>query len=114
MSNGVLGLTRPRNGQRDLTGSAAYRMNSARERLIKAGRPASQLTLDDLEAEASRWEQHLAADRQNAEAEEQAREEEHRAFMKAYRTAEPGDQVGPDRDGKSYIITDDYDLEVIA
>lgn len=111
--SGVLGLTRPRNGARDLTGSAAYRLNAARERLIKAGRPVGLMTLAELEEEATRWEQHLAADRQNAEAEEQAHEEAHLAFLKQYRRAEPGDEIGPDRDGRWYRLTEAEELEEI-
>jgi hypothetical protein len=108
--SGVLGLTKPRNGQRDLTGTAAHRLNAARERLIKAGRPVGLMTLAELEEEAVRWERQLEADRQSAEGEEQAAEERQREFMKAYRRAEPGDEIGPDRDGRWYRLTDTEDL----
>src|SRR5689334_507532 len=113
MSNGVLGLTRPANGTRDLVGMRAWRLNTARERLIKEGRPVGTLTLADLEAEAVRWEEYVAADRQAEAADEAARDEAQRAFMQSYRVAEPGDEIGPDRDGRHYIVDENYDLEVV-
>jgi hypothetical protein len=108
--SGVLGQTKPRNGNRDLTGTAAHRLNIARERLMKAGRPAATLTLADLEQEARRWDRQLADDRHVLAANKAERAEDHRAFMKAYRTAEPGDEIGPDKDGKWWTVDDDYDL----
>jgi hypothetical protein len=111
--SGILGQVRV--SPRDVCGSRAYRLNTARERLIKAGRAASTLTLADLEVEAARWETREATRAQEREAEQEAAQDRRRSFLAQLRKAEPGDVIGPDENGAWWQLTAADDLvEVLA
>jgi hypothetical protein len=104
--NGVLGLTPPRGGNRDITGTYARRMNLARQRLIAAGRPTSSLTQAEVEAEAQQYEQERSG--KNGElARDKAAYARADAFLRQLRESGPGDIIGPDSDGQYWQVSDD-------
>lgn len=110
---GILGQTPV--SPRDVCGTRAFRLNTARERLVKSGRAASTLTLDDLEVEAVRWETRAATQAQERVEQVRAAAEAHRAFLRQLRSAEVGETIGPDENGLFWMLTASDDLvEVVA
>jgi|SRR5882724_4272320 len=114
MANGILGLTRPQMGNRDRAGMAAFRLNSARERLTKGGAKLRDLSVQDLEVEANRHDAEQLQRRRDHDAqvaaEAQDRQALKRGFMTAVRAAEPGDEIGPDVDGHFWLLDESGDL----
>lgn len=108
--SGVLGLTRPSGGARDLTGSKAVALNLARQRLLKGGRPAESLTVADLDQEVRRYARERSErvrDQAAIEAESAARRA---AFYASLRSAEPGQEIGPDEQGHFWRVEYDGSL----